>query len=136
MFYLYNLFKRPQTPHNDILFDHRDLAFDGHWFFFSHGLPFDLWCLTLEVYNWTTGPANSGLLQTSNVNSNAKRLRHWTIAHQRQGFCTLQSVLVQHFRFSKSYGWNISQLMTLILLEGTVWGKSFAVNVKLKVPNY
>ena len=36
-----------------------DLVFDGHGpFFFSHGLPFDLWCLKLEVYNWTTGPAN------------------------------------------------------------------------------
>ena len=64
MFYLYDLFKRPQKPPNDILFDYRDLVFDGHRFFYSHRLPFELWCLKLEVYNWTTGPANSGLLQT------------------------------------------------------------------------
>ena len=51
MFYLYDVFKRPQTPHNDILFDYRDLVFDGHWFFYSHGLPFELWCLKFEVYN-------------------------------------------------------------------------------------
>ena len=33
-------------------------------------------------------------------------------------YVVIQSVLVQHFRpFNKSYDWNISQLMILILLQ-------------------
>ena len=64
MFYLHGLFKTPQTPYRDTLFNYKNLAVDNKWFFCLRSLTFDLSRLTLTFYNWTARQAHSGSLQT------------------------------------------------------------------------
>ena len=112
MFYLYGIY----LPHRDTLLNYRNLVVDIKRFFCSRSLTFDLCRLTFTFYNWTAGHAHSGSLQTSNVNSNVKRLRPQTILSISDNVSVaIQGVLVQHFLFfCKSCGLNNSRLMILI----------------------
>ena len=114
MFYLYGIY----LPHRDPLLNYRNLVVDIKRFFCSRSLTFDLCRLTFTFYNWTATHAHSGSLQTSNVNSNVKRLRPQTILSISDNVSVaIQGVLVQHFLFfCKSCGLNNSRLMILISL--------------------
>ena len=64
------------------------LIIEARWlmWFCLHGFTFELWRLTFEFYNRTARHTQSGLLQTSNDNSDVKRLRLWTIIHRWERF--------------------------------------------------